>query len=70
MMTITRLDNILEDVLLQNIILKLNDYNIANINAVSKKLNSMTNTIIKEKKDEAEEEYMISSMMFMMSEKM
>ena len=70
MMTITRLDNILEDVLLQNIISKLNDYNIANINAVSKKLNSMTNTIIKEKKDEAEEEYMISSMMFMMSEKM
>lgn len=49
---------------MNNVIASDKDANIAKINTVSKKLNVLTNETIKEKKDDAELEYMLSAMEF------
>ena len=49
---------------MNNVIASLSDANIAKINTVSKKLNVLTNETIKEKRDDAEFEYMMSAMEF------
>lgn len=60
----TRINDIFDEILLNNVIASLSDANIAKINTVSKKLNVLTNETIKEKRDDAEFEYMMSAMEF------
>lgn len=58
------INDIFDEILLNNVIASDKDANIAKINTVSKKLNVLTNETIKEKKDDAELEYMLSAMEF------